>query len=57
MIPKNELLIALRESLRLQSHYASLLNAYDGGKRRGFDSPEAWITRLKETGDIPKKGK
>jgi hypothetical protein len=44
--------IALRESLILQSHYAALLNQFDGGNRRGFADPEAWMKRLKETGKI-----
>ena len=42
--------IALRESLRLQSHYAVLLNQHDGGDRRVFRSPDEWIGRLREVG-------
>jgi hypothetical protein len=47
----------LRESLKLQRHYAELLNMNDGGQRRldVFASPEAWIARLRETGDLPNK--
>lgn len=37
---------ALDESVRLQSHYAALLNDYDGGKRMRFNS-DAWLTRLR----------
>lgn len=37
-----ELESALRESLKLQSHYATLLNQYDGGKRIVFEDAEAW---------------
>lgn len=37
---------ALSESVKIQSHYASLLNAYDGGKRLQFASAEEWIKRL-----------
>jgi hypothetical protein len=50
-----ELYDALRESLKLQRHYAELLNMNDGGQRRldVFASPEAWIARLRETGDLP----
>lgn len=44
--------IALRESVMLQSHYAELLNQYDGGERRGFVGPEDWMKRLKEIGKI-----
>lgn len=34
---------ALEESVKLQSHYAELLNMHDGGERRGFRSAKAWI--------------
>lgn len=37
---------ALAESVKLQSHYAGLLNMYDGGKRMQFASPRDWMTRL-----------
>lgn len=43
---------ALEESVLLQSHYAGLLNMYDGGKRMEFDSADAWIKRLREIGDL-----
>lgn len=43
-----ELRHALMESLRLQSHYAKLLNDYDGGKRLTFESVDAWLKRLRE---------
>lgn len=46
----NELKIALAESLKLQSHYAKLLNQYDGGQRISFDNNDEWLTRLKEIG-------
>jgi hypothetical protein len=39
---------ALEESVKLQSHYAQLLNSYDGGERIGFDNGEAWLKRLDE---------
>ena len=42
-----ELQRALEESVKLQSHYASLLNQYDGGLRLGFGSADAWIARLR----------
>lgn len=42
---------ALDESLKLQSHYASLLNEHDGGERIGFKTVEEWLKRL----DRPKK--
>ena len=37
---------ALRESVKLQSHYAGLLNCYDGRTRMQFASAEEWIDRL-----------
>lgn len=42
-----ELKFALEESLKLQSHYADLLNNYDGGMRMNFSTAEAWTKRLK----------
>ncbi len=39
------LLDALDESLKLQSHYALLLNMRDGGERLQFDV-ESWLARL-----------
>lgn len=47
-----ELKIALQESIKLQSHYANLLNMHDGGARMLFGSPEKWIERLRECGTI-----
>lgn len=44
-----DLKIALRESVKLQAHYAGLLNQWDGGKRMIFESAEEWIARLRET--------
>jgi hypothetical protein len=43
---------ALTESLKLQCHYASLLNMHDGGQRQQFADPDAWIERLRQTGTI-----
>jgi len=37
---------ALEESLKLQAHYAELLNNYDGGNRLIFKTKEAWMNRL-----------
>lgn len=41
-----ELRDALTESVKLQSHYAKLLNMHDGGERIGFKDAEEWIARL-----------
>lgn len=43
-----ELEDALRESVKLQSHYAKLLNMHDGGERLIFASAEEWTARIKE---------
>lgn len=37
---------ALEESLKLQAHYAQLLNDYDGGRRLIFKTKEEWLNRL-----------
>jgi hypothetical protein len=44
----NEVWSALVESVKLQSHYAKLLNDYDEGERMVFDSPRSWIERLRK---------
>lgn len=41
------LIAALEQSVALQSHYAKLLNIYDGGKRMTFANAAAWMARLK----------
>jgi hypothetical protein len=51
----SELMEALIESVKLQSHYAGILNDYDGGKRLQFNCPAHWIQRLLETGTIRKR--
>lgn len=37
---------ALEESLKLQAHYAKLLNMHDGGERLIFETVDAWMERL-----------
>lgn len=46
LITIDTLQIALDESLKLQSHYAKLLNTYDGGQRLQFHTIASWLTRL-----------
>jgi hypothetical protein len=48
-----DLEVALHESVKLQSHYAELLNMHDGGHRITFRDAAAWIARLRETGMLP----
>ena len=50
---KSKLMMVLRESVLLQSHYAQLLNDYDGGQRMSFDTAEAWIKRLDDVSKVP----
>lgn len=52
---EEELLTALTESLRLQAHYAQLLNMHDGGQRREFHTVDEWMARLVETGTIKRE--
>jgi len=49
-----DLLVALEESVKLQSHYARLLNQWDGGQRRDFLDGTQWVDRLRETGRLSK---
>lgn len=51
--PMSKLKHALEESVKLQAHYAKLLNMHDGGKRMIFESPEEWIARLEDLPKIP----
>lgn len=46
--PKDEELLrfALAESVKLQAHYAELLNMHDGGARLIFPTVESWLERL-----------
>jgi hypothetical protein len=39
---------ALEESVKMQSHYATLLNMRDGGSRLTFATSDAWLRRLEE---------
>jgi hypothetical protein len=52
-VTRGELLVALRQSVSLQSHYAGLLNQYDEGERIVFPDAEAWIRRLRALGKLP----
>jgi hypothetical protein len=45
---------ALEESVKLQNHYAGLLNMSDGGQRMQFPSTDSWIERLESLGKIRK---
>ena len=42
-----ELRTALEELIKLQAHYAKLLNLWDGGQRWQFSSADEWIERLR----------
>ena len=47
-----DLLGALEELVKLQAHYAKLLNMQDGGQRIAFESAEQWLARLKELKEL-----
>lgn len=42
-----EIWVALEELVKLQSHYARILNQYDGGNRLEFQSANEWMDRQK----------
>lgn len=44
---------AIEASVKLQTHYAELLNMHDGGERIGFASADEWINRLHECKSLP----
>ncbi len=50
---RGELETALAASLKLQSHYAGILNMYDGGNRILFENVNQWLERLRKTGTLP----
>jgi hypothetical protein len=51
-VTRPALMAALNELVKLSSHYAELLNAYDDGKRMQFANANAWIARLIKIGKI-----
>lgn len=42
---------ALEQSVKFQSHYAAILNDWDGGKRMVFANADAWMDRLRALKD------
>jgi hypothetical protein len=46
--PASKLKAALEQSVKLQAHYAELLNMHDGGQRIVFKSAEEWMARLQK---------
>ena len=54
----DEIYYALVESLRLQAHYAELLNMHDGGERMIFKDVKEWLLRIRKmTGSWQPSGK
>jgi hypothetical protein len=53
----DELWNALEESVKLQSHYAWLLNMHDGGQRKQFANAKEWLQRLQILNGSILKGK
>jgi hypothetical protein len=39
---------ALEECVKLQAHYAELLNMWDGGKRHAFKNADEFVQRMIE---------
>ncbi len=50
---RSALAVAMIESVKLQTHYAQLLNQYDGGDRTRFEDPQDWLDRMAELDKIP----
>lgn len=50
-----EIYHALEESVKLQSHYAQLLNFHDGGNRMVFANAIDWLTRLRHLDRMKEK--
>ena len=44
----DEIWFALEELVKLQSHYAELLNMYDSGKRIQFKNAKEYLLRLRQ---------
>ena len=38
----------MNESVKLQAHYAKLLNMHDGGQRTVFKNTDEWLARLEQ---------
>lgn len=57
MFELDEVYTALQELVKVQAHYAHLLNTYDGGERREFKSAMEWILRLREVKENDRKAK
>jgi hypothetical protein len=53
-LTRDELILALRASVKLHAHYAWLLNIADGGKRTVFRNADEWIATLVKTRDLHK---
>lgn len=48
---------ALEESVKLQSHYANLLNMHDGGERMQFETAHDWLDRLRVVRSAPSQSR
>lgn len=51
-VEHDEVLVGLIELVKLQAHYATLLNMHDGGERHAFASAAEWMARLRELAAI-----
>lgn len=48
----DELWHALEESVKLQSHYAELINMHDEGERMTFKNAKEWLLRLRRMEEL-----
>lgn len=46
---------ALEEMVKLQKHYAELLNMHDGGQRHGFNSAKEYLDRIRQLSNVDMK--
>jgi hypothetical protein len=51
----DEIYYALEESVKLQAHYAELLNMHDGGQRIIFKDVKEWLLKLRKLNDQKEK--
>ena len=56
-VSKTELIIALREAVKLKAEYAGRLKLRERSFRAIYDTPEAWIAHLRETGHLPRRSR
>jgi hypothetical protein len=51
----DEVWYALEEAIKLQAHYAELINMHDGGQRIAFKTAKEFLDRLRKLDNTKKK--